>query len=258
MSERFGVSAMLSVAVAALVVGAGVAVAGVAVGRTGGASPGPQKIMLDSAQNNPASGATITVTGNGSVEGTPDTVSFQIGVHTVSSTATSALSQNNAQVASLESTLEHHGVATSDMQTSNLALSDNTNSSNVITGFSCDDDLNVTMHGIGGAGQAIDAAANAVGNGIQMYGISFAISNKSSLLATARARAMQNAWNEANQLALGAGDTLGSIVRVTDQENQVPQWTFATGAAYDAAAVPVDAGRQPVSVQVTVVYSLKP
>jgi uncharacterized protein YggE len=43
---------------------------------------------------------------------------------------------------------------------------------------------------------------------------------------------------------------------VTDQENVSQQLLF-NGADYAAAAgVPVDAGREPVSVQVTVVYAL--
>jgi hypothetical protein len=216
--------------------------------------------VLASAQTSAlTTGATITVTGSGSIEGTPDSVSFTIGIHTTGPTATGTLDTNNAQVQSLETTLEHHGIAAKEMQTSSLAVYDNTNSSGLITGFSVDDDLNVTMTDVTAAGDAIDAAAQAVGNGINLYGISFSISNESRLLAKARASAMLNARTEAEQVAQGAGLTLGPVVKVTDLENANSSPYFG-GVAFSAASsdnLALQAGRQPVSVQVSVVYQLR-
>lgn len=198
-------------------------------------------------------GATVTVTGSGSVEGRPDTVSFQIGVETTDPSASTALDGNDSQVAALESTLASHGVARSGMQTSDLSISANT-SHGVVTGFTVDDDLDVTMHDVAAAGPAIEAAAQSVGNGIQLYGISFSIANDSHLLAVARAEAMANARTEAAQLARGAGTTLGPIRKVTDDENASPV-VYGQAAAF-SAAVPIEQGSQPVSVEVTVVYAL--
>ncbi|MGO9559133.1 MAG: SIMPL domain-containing protein [Acidimicrobiales bacterium] len=256
--ERTGVGATASIALVAALVVTGVGFAGIALGHSDGTpaatKPAP---VLDATHTTVSSNATITVTGSGTVQGTPDTVSFQIGVNTVQPTATAALSQNNSQVVTLERTLMQHGVTQPDMQTSGLDIYENTNKYGTLTGFTVDDDLNVTMQGISNAGGAIDAAAQAVGNGIQLYGISFSIANQSGLLAAARSRAMQNARTEATQLAVGAGETLGGIVRVTDQENAAPQLYYNGGDfAAASAGVPVDAGRQPISVQVTVVYAL--
>lgn len=230
-------------ALVAIVVVAGVTLAGVTVGKSSKA----------------AGGATITVTGSGTVKGRPDTVSFDIGVQTTGATAVATLNKNNASTAALERSLRANGVTNKEMQTSDLEIYDNTNSSGQITGFTASDQLDVTMHAIADAGKAIDAAAKSVGNGIQLSGITFSISNESSLLAAARARAMENARVEASQIASGGHTTLGSIVKVTDQEN-----TGSTGIVYPVysaaegtAAVPVESGSQSVNVQVTVVYSLK-
>ncbi len=109
------------------------------------------------------------------------------------------------------------------------------------------------------AGAAIDAAARAVGNGVQLSGVTFSISNQSKFLASARARAIANAHTEASQIAKGGGTTVGSIVKVTDEENTgstgiiLPYAEFAGAAAHN---VPVEAGSQSVNVQVQVVYSL--
>ena len=242
---------------AAAIVLAGIAAGGISLGLGSGSRQAPVLAAAHSAAVAPR--ATITVTGSGTVEGTPDTVSFQIGVHTSSPTATAALEANNSQVRALESTLARDGVQKRDMQTSNLNISENRNRYNVLTGFSVDDDLNVTTHDISRAGAAIDAAARAVGNGVQLYGVTFSISDQSGLLATARAKAMQNARTEADQIAQGAGLALGGVVRVTDNENGSSPIPFlAYGAAGIASrSVPIEAGSQPVNVQVTVVYLLR-
>ena len=204
-------------------------------------------------------GATITVTGSGTVTGTPDTMSFQIGVQSVAYSATAALADNNAKMYALQHSLLGNGVKKKDMQTTGLNIYQNTNSSGTVTGFTVVDNLNVTTHDTKKAGGVIDAAAHAVGNGIQFNGVTFSISNQSSLLAAARARAIKNAHVEATQIAKGAGTTVGSIVRVTDQENTGSTGVYYPGAykAFNAtASVPIQAGSQSINVQVSVVYSL--
>ena len=109
------------------------------------------------------------------------------------------------------------------------------------------------------AGAAIDAAAHAVGNGIQLSGVTFSISNQSKYLAAARARAIQNAHTAASQIAKGGGTTVGSIVKLIDEENAPSTgivYPFSSLAAAANKNVPIEAGTQAVSVQVKVVYAL--
>ena len=222
------------------VVVAGVILVGVAIGHS---------------RSTPA--GTVSVTGSGTVQGIPDTVSFQIGVQTVATSAAQALETNNARVVSLEKSLQRHHVAKKDMQTSGLNIYENTNNQGVITGFTVQDDLNVMMHDVA-AGGAIDAAVHAVGNGVELSGITFSISNESAVLTAARTKAMQNAHTEASQLAHAGGASLGAIVKITDQENTTPVvYPFADfQAKASSASVPLEAGSQSVNVQVSVVYSL--
>jgi uncharacterized protein YggE len=213
-------------------------------------------VALGHSQSTPA--GTIAVTGSGTVQGTPDTVSFQIGVQNVAQSAVQALSANNDRVSSLENSLLGHGVTQKDMQTSGLDIYENTNNQGVVTGFTVVDDLNVTMHQIGEAGAAIDAAVHAAGNGVQLYGVTFSISNESNLLAAARAKAMQNARTEASQVAGGGNASLGAIEKINDQENSTsnifPYSNLqASGAATSLSLKP---GSQSINVQVSVVYAL--
>jgi hypothetical protein len=250
--------ALVSVGVAALVVGG--SVLGAQALSSSGASRGSNLSSVLTASHGDAAtaGATITVTGNGQVEGTPDAATFSVGVSTTASSAVNALDRNNAQVAGLESSLETDGVLVKDIQTSWLNLSANTNSAGDVTGFTADHELSVTMQNLSNLGMALDDAVHATGNGVTLDGISFSISNQSALLASARAQAMLSANTEASQVAAGAGLSLGPIVKVTDQENAGQQVFFAPVAAAGTAAssVPVQPGQQQISVGVTVVYQL--
>jgi uncharacterized protein YggE len=202
--------------------------------------------------------STITVTGSGTVQGTPDTINFQIGVSTVNPTATAALTDNDNKVRALEAALLKNGVTRKEMQTSGLNIYDNTNNQGVVTGFTVEDTLNVTMHKVQRAGVAIDAAARAVGNGVQLNGVSFTITNDSSLLRAARIRAMDNARLAAGQLAKAGDAHVNGIVKITDNENQSSGTYYqpiASGTSL-RASVPIQTGTQPVNVQVTVIYSL--
>ncbi|HVB50668.1 MAG TPA: SIMPL domain-containing protein [Acidimicrobiales bacterium] len=204
--------------------------------------------------------ATITVTGSGTVSGAPNTMSFQIGVQTVASSAQGALDTNNYRVSALEKSLEKNGVIKKNMQTSGLNIYQNTNNYGTVTGYTVDDNLNVSTHDLKKAGAALDAAAHAVGNGIQLSGVTFSISNQSKLLASARARAVKNAHTEAVQIAKGGGTTVESIVKIVDQENAASTGVVYSYGAFAASApkssVPIEAGKQSVNVTVTVIYSL--
>ena len=206
-----------------------------------------------------ASGATISVSGTGTVKGTPDTASYSIGVHTIDASAKAAMEANNLKVAALIAALKRNGVTAKEMQTSGLNIYQNTNNYGVVTGFSVDNTLNVTMHNMKRVGSAIDAAATVVGNGIQLNGITFSISNQSKLLQAARDKAMKNARLAAGQLASAGSAHVTSLLRVTDQENYSPPVhygydTFKATAAQPS--VPVQTGTQTVTVTVSVVYSL--
>jgi uncharacterized protein YggE len=215
-------------------------------------------IQIGHSQN--ATAATISVGGTGTVQGSPDTATFNIGVHTTNVTALAAETSNSQKVAALIAALKMHGVTSKEMQTSGLNIYQNTNNSGAITGFSVDNSLTVTMHHVSKVRAAIDAATAAVGNGIQLNGITFSITNQSKLLASAREKAMKNARLTANELARAGGSRVTGIVRVSDQENPVTPVLYDAYASSAAkgmrAPVPIQGGSQMVTVQVTVVYTL--
>jgi uncharacterized protein YggE len=203
--------------------------------------------------------ATVTVTGSGTVQGVPNEVQFTCGVQTTAATAPEALKENDERTAALERVLLRQGVVKKNFQTSGLNIWENTNQYGVVTGFTVQDTLDVTMFNLKKAGLAIEAAAKEAGNGIVFNGITLSISDDSKFLAAARERAMHAAYEAAKGDANGGGDGVGGIIRITDQVVQSNVEPIGLPAVYASATehgVPIEAGQQPVTVQVTVVYAL--
>ncbi|HET9089556.1 MAG TPA: SIMPL domain-containing protein [Acidimicrobiales bacterium] len=229
-------------AVAAVVVGAALVVSAVLVRH-----PGSTVVA-----------STVTVTGNGTAQGAPDTLSYQIGVNSTAITASAALEENNARVGALESSLIANGIARKDMQTTGLDISTNTNSSGVVTGFTVSDVLSVVTHRLASAGRTLDAAVRVAGNGAQLYGVTFSLSNQSRVLAAARADAIKNARAAAGEYASAGGASLGRVIKISEQNtaSPLPYAVYGTGFPAAKASVPLQRGTATVNALVTVVYAL--
>ena len=205
-----------------------------------------------------ASPATVTVTGSGTAQGAPDTLSYQIGVNSTAATATAALEENNSRVGALESSLIANGIARKDMQTTGLNISTNTNNYGVVTGFTVSDVLSVTTHHLASAGRTLDAAVRVAGNGAQLYGVTFSLSHQSRVLAAARTDAMKNARAAAGEYASAGGTSVGRILKISEQDTSTPLPYALTGTGYSVAkaSVPLQKGTASVNALVTVVYAL--
>jgi uncharacterized protein len=200
----------------------------------------------------PSNGTVITVTGNGTVDATPDRASFNFGVTTQGSTAADALSRNASQARAIIDALKKAGIDSSDIQTTQVSLWPQTSRNGTrITGYQASNSVQVTA-GLGRSGALVDAAVRAGANNVD--GPSLDTADKSSLYADALKRAINDAKVKAQALADGAGLTLGSLLKVREGGNPaqpVPMYA----AARDAASVPVEAGTQQIQASVTVTYS---
>lgn len=231
----------------------------------GGNGPRPTTSVVESAALSPTgctSGPSVTATGTGTANATPDLLTMQIGVQTQASSASAALAANNTRARSLISTLEHGGVAASDIQTSNLSINPTySNGTNpMVTGYQVNDDLSVEVHRLSSAGALIDAAAASLGNDVRFDGLAFSVSDPAAASSAARVAAVRVATTEARAMAGAAGSTLGPVCSLTDIASAQPQpqiykaLHYAAGAA--ATPVPVQAGVQSFSATVTVTYRL--
>jgi uncharacterized protein len=203
--------------------------------------------------------ARITVTGTGTVSGTPNQLVLSMGVQVSAGSVGSALQEANQAVSRVTAVLKARGVAAADIQTSDLYIQPNYHgSSQTPDGYGVSESLNATLRRIGAAGAEIEAAVRAGGNSATVDGISLNLTDTSDLLARARAAAVADARVKAAQYAGALGQRLGPVVSITDQASSQP---FSSSAASyagvpRAAAVPISPGTQQLSVSVTVVYAM--
>ena len=113
-----------------------------------------------------SSGTSITVTGNGTVNATPDRASFDFGVTTQASTAAAALSRNSDQARAIVAALEKAGIDANDIQTTDVSLWPQTRGNGTeIVGYTASNSVNVTAP-LARAGSVVDAAVGAGANNV--------------------------------------------------------------------------------------------
>jgi uncharacterized protein len=217
-----------------------------------GASPGWTTAQLTAS----AGPARITVTGTGTVSGTPDQLVLSMGVQATAPSVGAALQQADRAVSRVTGALRRSGVAAVDLQTSGLSIQpDYRGSSQTPDGYGVQESLTATLRHLVTAGAQIGTAVRAGGNAVTVDGISLNLADDSGLLAAARAAAIADAKVKAGQYARAIGQPLGSVLSITDQSQQVAVPVNAPlAASATARSVPISPGSQQLSVSVTVVF----
>lgn len=197
-------------------------------------------------------GSTITVTGSGTVDSTPERASFDFGVTTNGATAAEALSRNSAEARSIIDALKQAGIAAADIQTTEVSLWPQTSSNGMkITGYQASNSVNVSV-ALARSGALVDAAVGAGATSVD--GPTLDTADRTSLYDQALNKALSDAKQKAQALASAAGLTLGTALKVHEGGTVVAEPVFAE-AARSAAAPPIEAGTQKVQASVTVTYS---
>ncbi|WP_217707964.1 SIMPL domain-containing protein [Nonomuraea rhodomycinica] len=198
----------------------------------------------------PGEPAQLTVVGQGSVQAPPDVMRLNVGVDVRRDRASSAFSAAKAARARLAAAIQGAGISVNDMRTENLTLGAEYKDGPQVVGYRAAQGVEVILRDMSKADAVIDAVA-AVGDEVQINGISFEVSKAEALLARARAAAYRDALSKARQLAALAGRHVGRVVKIDEQSDSTPRFSLA-GA--DAAFV--SPGQSSISVIVNVVYEL--
>jgi uncharacterized protein YggE len=196
---------------------------------------------------------TITVTGNGTVNATPDKASFDFGVQVNAATAAEAISKDNEQAQKIIDALKNAGIPDSDIQTSSVSLWPQTSSDGqTITGYQASNDVTVTSS-IDKAGALVDAATAAGANNVN--GPNLSVGDQSTYYAKALALAVADAKTQAQAIADASGLTLGGILHISNQSSTPTPIYYGAALSAAKASTPIEAGSQQVQASVTVTYS---
>jgi uncharacterized protein YggE len=207
---------------------------------------------------------TISVSGTGMVSAAPDQALVSLGVQTDAEEASTALSENSSQMQALIDALEAAGIAAEDIQTQVLQLypryqetpvGTSGATTSTLVGYTATNIVQVTVRDLDSLGSTLDAAVKAGGNQIQ--GISFKVSDPSSLVDQAREAAWNDAMHRAEQLAGLAGAQLGDVLTINESSSVPSPIIEAARTALQAAAVPIQPGTQTITVDVQVTWLLR-
>ncbi|MDX6467107.1 MAG: uncharacterized protein QOI27_2147 [Gaiellaceae bacterium] len=202
-----------------------------------------------SATTQPAA-RTIAVTGNGSVTAVPDRATFGFTIDTRAKTASAALAQNSTDAAAVIAALKAAGVASADLQTSQVSLQPQSSQDGTqIIGYVASNSLTVKT-ALSSAGKIVDAAVGAGANGVS--GPSLDVSDQSSLYREALRKAVDDAKLKAQSLADAAGLSLGAVQSIAEGSASSP---VPIADKMSAAGAPVEAGTQQIQASVTVTYA---
>lgn len=204
--------------------------------------------------------ARVIVTGEGSVTVAPDYAEITSGVTTQAKTAKDATAANSTAMAAINAALQNAGIAQKDIQTSRFSVAPvygppQPNSVPKLVGFSVANQLDIKVRQIGQVGAILDAliAAGATDAG----SVQFLHSDTSKPLDQARQAAIADARRKAELYAQAAGLKLGDVAWITEEPAYAPRaLTGAVRMMAAAPAIPIAAGEDTLSVQVTVGFEV--
>lgn len=204
--------------------------------------------------------AGISVTGQGEVTGTPDTLSISFGVTTKRGTVDQAVGDNADTSARVLDTIKAKGAAEKDIQTQNYSLQPSfafTEGRQVPDGYSVNNTVSVKLHDLKAAGGVIDAVTKAGGADVSVQGVAFSLEDNVALITTARDKAFADAKAKAEQLSTLSGRKIGVTEAISEdvRHTSYPMAFAATSAASDRASTAVQPGEVKTNVTLTVRFT---
>lgn len=208
---------------------------------------------------------TVSVTGLGRANVTPDRFSFNVGVHTVASTVDAALNENNERVAAVIAALKKAGAKDTEIQTTGFSIYPQQDYQQgqlpKILGYQVQNSVTVRRPQIGDAGKLLQVAVNAGVN--TSTGLQFEVSDPSRGRDQGMTAAFADAKAKAALLAAAAGRTLGRALSISEGSQVTPPRPYPTASRAMAMEgrvaqdVPVEAGTSEVAYTISVVFELR-
>jgi uncharacterized protein YggE len=205
---------------------------------------------------------TVSVTGTGTARLTPDIVIVTLGVQTQDPQVSKAVEDNNARASRVTDAVKAEGVAAADIQTSNFSVwsqqsfDPQGNPTGEIT-YNASNTLTLTLRDVSKLGDLLQMALESGANSVQ--NVSYSVADPSEALDKARLEAIQDAHDQASQLADAAGAQLGPVFNLNEY-SPTPIMTFAAqsfGKGGGGGGVPASPGTLEYQVQVYIVYTLR-
>ena len=206
---------------------------------------------------------TLTVTGSGTAYAAPDVAYVELGVQTTDPDLATAFSQTGQKISAVLDALQGLGIDAKNIQTSGVNVNPQdqydpqTGKSTGKQVYQVSNTVQVTVLDVTKVESVLTSAIGAGANTI--YNLNFGIQDSSALEQQARAQAVANAQDRANQLATALNVTLGAPVIVTETPQSSSQPLPAVrgvAMATSQSSQPVSSGQISVTVAVQVTFGI--
>lgn len=160
----------------------------------------------------------LAVVGEGKVDVIPDRAYVDVGITVDNATSVSAAQKSiNTINNEIVKQLKTIGIQKGDIKTSNYSIYPNyiyEGSQNVLDGYNGNVTISVTVKDTNNVGKVIEQATAAGAN--QVQNTRFVVNDPAKYREEARAKAIQNAKEQAQKLASSLGITLGKVVNIVE------------------------------------------
>ena len=227
----------------------------------------------------------ITVSGRGEASAAADLAILNLGVQTLADTVAEAREQAAAAMGRVFDVLKAKNIEDRDIQTSHFNINPRYTSrevtgcpgvaiarsqekpecfkerERVIIGYEVSNQLTVKLRDLDEAGSVIDEVTAAGGDLIRFNGINFTIDDTDALQDQARAAAIGDMMDKANQVASLTGVELGKLINISETGGQ-PRVAFeslervAFAASAKSAPTQIMGGELEVTVTVQALYAI--
>ena len=211
----------------------------------------------------PVNPRTLSVTGEGKVNVTPDIGVMYLSVITRDSAINTAWDDNNAKAEAAIAAIQGQGVKAEDIRSDfNVSQQEKYDQFGQPTGeitFIVTHTLTVTARDLTKMGAILGAAQAAGINSIG--GVSFTLEDPTTAISQARALAVANARSRAEEIAKGLGVKVGKVLTVNEYGGSVPvpaDKGYAMGiGGGGGSSVPISVGTWEVTMTVGVVFEIE-
>lgn len=204
-----------------------------------------------------STGNTITAIGVGQGSATPNQADLDLGVSATRPSVRDAINAAAGDMTHLLNAVHNQGVQDKDIQTTSIWVQTQTQCCpQTVIGYSAATHINVTLHSVNAATPLIEAAVDAVGNDLQINGISLSVADQSAMTKTARAAAMNDAKVRAQDYAQLSGHHLGGLIGVSEAISTSLGCMGCGPAKGGGGGIPISPGVTSVTVTVAVTFEL--
>jgi len=202
----------------------------------------------------------ITVTGDGSVSAAPDMAIITMGAAADAERAKIAMDETSAITSAILERLTEAGIASRDIQTSDLSLipmwsnQSSTDGRRRIEGYRASNRVTANIRDLDVLGPVLDAVLTE--GATNLGGLQFTISDPEPLMNDARRKAVEDARARADLFAEASGVTLGRLLSLSETASRAPRPETLRMARAADAGVPVAEGETEISAGVTLVYAI--